>query len=84
MYPIVNEDNTINWKNMFRTDWITVLLIVGIILMLIGMGQITEQCRVIVKNPCAFTHDKSGLDLCIKSPDNLASKEYQFPIPSPS
>ena len=51
-YPVQNEDNSINWKNVLRIDWVAVLMVIGIVCMLYGFKQINNQCYEYLEHPC--------------------------------
>jgi hypothetical protein len=56
-YPALDESGKPIWKNILRIDWLTVLLVIGIISLLFGFQQINEQCYEIVSDPCGATAD---------------------------
>lgn len=75
-YPVKNEDGTINWRNTFRIDWLALFLTLSIILLLIGFGQITSQCRDVLKNPCDYLANFS----CINGYMSISNGEVQYAL----
>lgn len=69
-YPIKNEDGTLNWKNLFHIDWLTLILIAMILFSAWVYVHDTETCREITSNPCKFIN----VNNCIKE-DNGDGKE---------
>lgn len=53
-YPVKDDAGNIIWKNMFKFDWLTLILIISIILILIGANQINKQCYNVLEEPCKF------------------------------
>lgn len=53
-YPIKDDNGKVIWKNVFRTDIVSLLFFCSIILLLIGFSQVNGQCFNIVENPCEY------------------------------
>lgn len=52
--PLRNENGTINWGNAFYMNIEILIIIIAIILLLIGVRQINDQCYDILEEPCKF------------------------------
>ena len=59
IFPIYDGQKNILWKNVFKIDWIMLLMLIGIIFLLIGFRQINSQCFDLIENPCEHAN-KAG------------------------
>lgn len=61
VYPIKNEDGSINWKNLLigsGQQLLTLLIYLGIAAAIyFGMHQLTQQCEYIMNHPCEVCYN---------------------------
>lgn len=50
-YPIKNEDGSVNWKNLFRIEFMTVIWIAIILFLAWAYSHDTAECRDVLSNP---------------------------------
>jgi len=58
-FPIKDEQGNINWKNLFKIDWMSILFLVAIVFMTIVYVHDTKQCKEIISNPVEFCEDNN-------------------------
>jgi len=60
--PLVDAAGKVRWINMFKTDWFSLLMFAGIIMILIGTSQVANCCRACQTNPCDICYAKTQLE----------------------
>jgi len=67
VYPVWdNENKKINWKNVFRTDWKTILFIAWILFMAFAYKNDMAVCQEVIDNPKGFCNE-----YCITKQQNI-------------
>ena len=61
VYPIRNEDGSINWINLLFGGWgnlVKLLFYIGFaVLLYFGIHQLMGNCQYIAANPCEFCYN---------------------------
>ena len=50
--PTRNPDGSRNWWNLFYVNPLTIVVVIAIVLLLLGVRQINNQCYEILEDPC--------------------------------
>ena len=58
-YPIKDEQGNLIVKNLFKTDLMSVLFVIVIIVLLVGYNADTKRCHEIVESGCGFCEDNN-------------------------
>jgi len=56
-FPIKDPAGKIIWQNLFKMTWQDFLLLLGILLIIFGWYQSTDDCRAILEDPCGICED---------------------------
>jgi len=84
-YPWKDEQGNILWKNMFKMDLISILILITVVLMIIGYRETTMQCNDAIENPCNFCqttgcYEANPCDVCRMTGGNVPKvNDNQFP-----
>jgi len=82
-YPAKNADGTLNWKNILRIDWWTILFIVWILFIAWAYQHDTAECMKIVEQPYTFCEDYCARE-CFNNrfiPEDLLPQEVPSIFP---
>lgn len=53
-YPIKKEDGTLNWKNLFHVDWMTMIILATVLFSAYAYNHDTMECRKMIADPCPY------------------------------
>ena len=53
-FPIKDSNGNIIWKNLFKMDLMSIILIVVVISMVTGFKQDIKKCEDAIERPCEF------------------------------
>lgn len=48
------KERTINWKNMFKMDLVSIIFLIAVLLLAFGYSSDTKTCRDIIENTCYY------------------------------
>lgn len=54
-----DEQGKIIWKNFFKIDVVSILMIIAIVLMTFGYVHDTKECMKIIESPCEFCKESN-------------------------
>lgn len=87
VFPIKNDNGTINWRNLIiGRSWIDLLFVALLLFSLWAYAHDTKECRELIENPprCEIiTANQGGWDVAL--PNITFSKvenEFNTPVPS--
>ena len=65
------KEGTVNWKNLLKIDWLSVLMLLTVLAMLIGYNQLQDTCEEAITDTCTFCENKGCCQYQTQDPQGL-------------
>lgn len=76
------NDGTVRWKNLFRMDVFSVLVLISVLLIIVGYNETTKACDEVLYNPSGFCDEWCEANsFNYVHPEGQAPEQYTLAVP---